>query len=88
MHDEAVARLVHLEAPDDDVHPVGEAEAVAPDLEQLAFRDEPLQQPPERRAVLARHPEQLEQLARRGRVGYALADLAQELVAGQHSGIG
>ena len=87
-HDEAVARRVHLEAPDDDIHPIGEAEAVAPDLEQLAFRDKRLQQPPERRAVLARHPEQLEQLARRGRVGDAIADLAQEFVAGQHSRIG
>jgi len=54
-HDEAVAGRVHLQSPDDDVHAIGEAEAVAPDLEQFAFRDEGLQQPAKRRAVLARH---------------------------------
>ena len=74
-------RGVHLQPADDDVHPVREAEAVAADLEQLAVGDERLQQPPERRAVLARHLEQLDQLARARRMVRALAQAIQDLVA-------
>jgi hypothetical protein len=72
---------VHLQPADDDVHPVREAEPVAADLEQLAVGDERLQQPPKRRAVLARDLEQLNQLARACRMVRALAQALQNLVA-------
>ena len=46
--DEAVAGRVRLQPADDEVHPVGQAEAVAADLEEIAVGDQRLQEPPER----------------------------------------
>ena len=76
---------MRLEPADDDVHPVGKAEAVAADLDQIAVGDERLQQPAERRAVLPRHAEHLQQLLNCRRMIRALPDERQHLVAGERA---
>ncbi len=83
--DEAVAGLVHLEPAHDDVHAVGQAEAVAADLQEIAVGDQRLQQPPERRTFSARDAENLEELTAGRRVMDVLPDLPQHLLAREHA---
>ena len=79
--DEPEPARVRLQAADDEVHAVGEAEAVAPDLDQVAALDERLEVPPYRGAVLARDAQQLQQLFGRGGVVHAVAELSEQLFA-------
>ena len=72
---------MRLQAADDEIHAVGEAESVAADLDQVAGLDERLEMPPHRGTVLARDAQQLQQFLRRGRVLNALADLREQLFA-------
>ena len=72
---------MRLQPADDEVHAVGEAEAVAADLDQVAALDERLQVPPHGRAVLARDAEQLQQLFRSRGMLHAFADLGEQLFA-------
>ena len=72
---------MRLQAADDEVHPVGEAEPVAANLDQVAALDERLQVPAHGRAVLARDAQQLQQLLGGRGMLDALADLGEQLFA-------
>src|SRR5262249_28108464 len=71
--DEAVSGRMGLQAADVQVHLLRQAEALAADLDQIAGVDERLDQSPESRALLTRHLENLQQLARAGGVVHPLA---------------
>ncbi len=83
-HDESEPARVGGDAPDDQVHPVRQAVAVAPRLDQLALADQVLEQPFERRALLPRYLQPLQELARRGRVLDLVANQLQQLFVIQH----
>ena len=82
--DEAEAARVGLDAPDHEVHAVGQAEMVAPRLNQVTGLDQLLEQALDGGPLLAGDLQPLEQLARRGRVLDLVADGGQELFAVQH----
>ena len=73
-----------FEPADDQVHPIGEAVAVAADEDERAFVDERLELALEGGALLARDFEDANQLARGGRMVDVLANLSQELVTRGH----
>ena len=60
--DEAKSARIGGHASDDEVHPVGQAEPLAANLNELAGRDQGAQAPLERRPLLARDFQELEQL--------------------------
>ena len=78
--DEREPAWIGRDAADHEVHPVGQAESVAANLDERAGADERTQPAPERRALLARHAQQLLQFLGRGRMVDALANQAQNLV--------
>ena len=79
--DEPEPARVRLQAADHEVHAVGQAEAVAPNLDQVATLDEQLEVPPYRGTVLTRDAQQLQQLFGRGGVVHAVAELSEQLFA-------
>ena len=83
-NDEAESGRVHLKAPDDEIHLVGQADAAALGLDELAGRDERLQQPPKCRAFFLRNLERLGQLARGGGMRDFLTHQFQYLFSGKH----
>ena len=64
-NDEAEAGRVRLQAADDEVHLVGQPDAAAFGLHELARRDERFQKAAERRAFFLRNLESFDELARR-----------------------
>ena len=72
---EAEARRMGVEPADDQIHPIGEAVAVAADEDERAVGDERSQMTLERRVLLARDTKSANQLAGGGGVVYVLADL-------------
>ena len=70
--------------PDDQVHPVGQAEAVAAGLDELAALDQVLQQPLEGGALVPGYLQALLQFSRGRRVVHLLSDQLQELLVVQH----
>src|SRR5688572_2484098 len=80
-HDESKAAWIGLQPSDDDVHFLGNAVAVAANLEQLAARDERLDLPLEAVALFTGHAEQLRQLTRRGGVVRSFLDETKDLAA-------
>ena len=75
--DEAEAGRMAVELADDEVHAIGQAVAVALDLNQRPVVDEVAQVALERRALLARDSQDAQQLARRGRMRHAFAHAAK-----------
>ena len=71
--DEPVAGRVRLQPADVEIHLLGQAEALAADLNEIAGRDERLDVPLERRALVARDLEKLQQLAHAGGMVHPLA---------------
>ena len=82
--DEAVAGRVRLQPADVQVHLLGQAEAVAADLDQIARRHERRDVAFERRAFVARNFEHLQQLAHGGRMVHPLAHQREHLVERKH----
>ena len=78
--DEAEALGAHVDAPDDEVHAVGQAEVAAAGGDDGAGRDEVLEAAAERRPVLARDLEPLGELRQGGGMVDLLADAGQDLV--------
>ena len=83
-HDESEPARVGGDAPDDEVHPVRQAVAVAAGLDQLALGDQVLEQSFERRPLLARYLQPLQELSRRGRVVDLVANQLEQLFVIQH----
>ena len=79
--DEAVAGRVGLQPADDEVHLFGQAEALPADLNEIAGRDERLDVPLERRPLVLRHLEELQQLAHGGGMVHPLAHQREDLIA-------
>ena len=79
-HDEAEPAGVRREPPDDEVHLLGQAEAIAADLQQFAGGDQRLQLPLEAGALLAGHAQHLHQLARGGGMMDVLANLSSKKI--------
>ena len=83
-HDESEPARVGRDPPDDQIHPIGQPVSVAPRLDERALADEVLEQPFERRALLPRYLQPLQQLPRRGRVLDLLANQLEQLFVVQH----
>ncbi len=83
-HDESKSPRVGGDAPDDEIHPIGQAVAVAPRLDELALRDQILEQSFERRALVPRYLQPLQQLSRRRRVLDLVANQLEQLFVIQH----
>ena len=83
-HDEAEPARVGRDPADDQVHPVGQAEAVAAGLDELAAADQVLQQPLEGGALFPRYLQALQQFPRRGGVVHLVADQLEQLFVIQH----
>ena len=83
-NDEAESGRVRLQPPDDEIHLVGQADAAAFRLDELARRDERLQETPERHAFFLRNLERLDELSRRGRMRDLLTHQFQYLFSGKH----
>ena len=79
--DEAVARRMGLKAADVEIHLLGQAEAMPANLNQVAGGDERLDVPLERRALVARNFEDLQQLAHAGGMMHPLAHEREHLFA-------
>ena len=79
--DEAVAGRMRLQAADVEVHLFGQAETVAANLNELAGGDERFDMPLERRAVVLRDFEHLEELAHGGGMVHALPHEREHLIA-------
>ena len=79
-HDEAVAAGVRLEPADVEVHLLGQAEALAADLDEIAGGDERVEVALERRALVARHLEELKELADAGGMMHPLAHQRENLI--------
>ena len=79
--DEAVAGRVRLQAADVEVHLLGQAEALAANLNEIAGGDERLDVALERGALVARHLENLQQLAHAGGMVHPLAHEREDLIA-------
>ena len=79
--DEAVAGRVGLQAADVEVHLFGQAESIPSNLNELAGGDERLDVPLERRLVVLRHFEHLQQLAHAGGVMHPLPHQREDLIA-------
>ncbi len=82
--DEPEAARVRLHAPDDQVHPIRQAEMVSPRLNQVTGLDQLLQQAVHRRPLVAGDLQPLQQLPCGSGVLDLLADGRQELFAVQH----
>jgi len=83
--DEPETARMGFQPADHDVHAVGKAEAVAPDLDQIAGGDECFEMPAERGSILPRHAEHLQQLLNCRRMIRALPNERQHLVAGERA---
>ena len=79
--DEAIARRVRLQAADVEVHLLGQTETLASNLNEIARSDERFDMPLERRAVVLRHFENLQQLAHAGGMMHPLAHEREHLIA-------
>ena len=84
-HDESEPAGVGRDPSDDQVHSIGQAVAVAPRLDERAGAGELLEQPLERRALLSRYLQPLEQLPRRRRVLDFVANQLEQLFVVQHA---
>ena len=84
-HDEAEPARVRRDPPDDQVHSIGQTVAVAARLDERPGAGELLEQPLERRALLARYLQPLEQLSRRRRVLDFVANQLEQLFVVQHA---
>ena len=80
-HDEAVAGRVRLQPADVQVHLLGQAEALAADLNEIAGGDERVEVALERGALVARDFEQLQELADAGGMVHPLAHRREDLIA-------
>ena len=78
---EPVARRVRLQAADVEVHLLGQTETIASNLNEVARGDERFDVPLERRAVVLRHFEYLQQLAHAGGMMHPLAHEREHLIA-------
>ena len=83
-HDEAVAARMRLQAADVEIHLLGQAEALAADLDEIAGRDERFEVPLERRPLVARDLEELQELAHAGRMVHAFAHQRENLITRKH----
>jgi hypothetical protein len=72
---------VRLDAPDQQIHAVGETVPVAPHLDDRTVSDEGAHRPLQRRAFFARDLQHAHELAHRGGMMDALAHGAQQLIA-------
>ena len=72
---------MRLQPADIQVHLFGQAEALAADLDEIAGGDEGVDVALERGALVARHFEQLEQLADAGGMVHPLAHQREDLIA-------
>ena len=79
--DEPVAGRMRLQPADVQVHLFGQAEALPANLDEIAGGDERLDVPLERRALVARDLENLQQLAHAGGMMHPLAHERENLVA-------
>ena len=82
--DEAEPLRAHVDAADDEVHAVGQAEMAAAGGDDGAGRDELLEAAAEGRPILARDLEPLGELRQGGGMVDLLADAGQDLVVGEH----
>src|SRR5581483_12357675 len=82
--DEPVARRMRLQPADVEIHLLGQSEAVAADLNEVAGADERFDVALERRAVVARDFENLQELAHAGGMVNPLAHHGEDLIAGKH----
>ena len=82
--DEPVAGRVRLQPADVEVHLLGQAEALAADLNEIARGDERLDVPLERRALVAGNLEDLKQLAHAGGMVHPLAHQRENLITRKH----
>ena len=85
---ESVPRRVRLQPADVQIHLLGQTEALAANLDQLAGGDQGIDVPLEGRAFVARNLEQLEQLTDAGGMVHPLAHQRENVVAGQHGNSG
>ena len=83
-HDESEPARMGRNPPDDEIHPVGQAVAVAASLDELALAHQVLEQPLERRALFPRYLQALQELSRRSRMLDLLANQLQQLFVIQH----
>ena len=83
--DEAIAAGVRLQTADVQIHLLGQAEAMAADADEIAGRDERVDVPLERRPLLARHAEELENLSDAGGMMDPLTHQREHLIARVHS---
>ena len=72
---------MRLQPADVEVHLLGQAEALPANLDEIARRDERLEVALERRALVARNLEQLQQLAHAGGMVHPLAHQRENLIA-------
>ena len=72
--DEREAARIGRDAADDEVHPVRQAEPVAANLDELAGGDQGAEPPLERRPLLARNLEELQEFLGRRRMIHPVAD--------------
>ncbi len=71
---------MRLQPADMEIHLLGEAEAMAANLDELAGLDQRVEMPLERRPFLAGHFEQLQELANAGGMVHPLAHQRENLV--------
>ena len=83
-NDESEPTRVCLEPADHDVHAIRQAEAIATDFDEVAAGNERLEMPAQRRPLLPRHPQHLQQFLDGRRMVGALADERQHLIAREH----
>ncbi len=81
---EAVPRRMRLQPAGVKVHLLGQAEPMTTDVDELAVRDERFDMPLERRLVVERNFEQLEQLPHTCGMVHALAHEREHLIARKH----
>ncbi len=79
-HDKAEAAGVGGQSPDDEIHLLGQSEAIAANLQQIARRDECLELSLEAGAFFARHAQYLHQLASGGRMMDRLTNAVEEIL--------
>ena len=82
--DEAETPGVHVHPAGHQVHPVGQPVAVSANPDQVAPLDQRGETAAQRRALLARPAEPIEQLPYRGGVIHGPADRVVQLVGGEH----
>src|SRR5262249_30813295 len=82
--DESVARWVRLQPAHVEVHLLGQAESLPPNLDEIAGLNEPPQMTFERGAFFTRDLQELKQLSGAGGMMHVLAHQREKVFAGNH----